>query len=218
MHYFGVTKMWGIHSTALDPKWCLGVFRSILLTFGTYKDLKPFFGPECTILGYRSSEASILLRWTQMMFGCVSEHFVYLRHVERCKTCVSGLNALFRGNEVVKHPFDSIGPKMIFGCVSEHFANLRHVKRRNTCVSCLNALFRGTEVVKHPFYSIGPKMMFGCVLEHLAYLQHVKRCKTCVSGLNALFWGTEVLSNHSTPLDPKWCLGVFQSISLTFGT
>jgi hypothetical protein len=40
----------------------------------------------------------------------------------------SSLNALFRGTEVVKHPFYSIGPKMMFGSVSEHFANIRHVK------------------------------------------------------------------------------------------
>jgi hypothetical protein len=63
-----------------------------------------------------------------MMFGSVTEHFANLRHVKRCKTYVSGLNALFRGTEVVKHPFYSLGPKMMFGSVSEHFANLRHVK------------------------------------------------------------------------------------------
>jgi acid stress-induced BolA-like protein IbaG/YrbA len=98
-----------------------------------------------------------------MMFGCVSEHFANLGHVKRCKTCVSGLNALFRGNEVAKYPFYSIGPKILFGSVSEHFANLRHVKRCKTCISFLKALFRGTEVVKPPFYYIRPKMMFGCV-------------------------------------------------------
>jgi hypothetical protein len=62
-----------------------------------------------------------------MMFGIVSEHFANLRR-KRCKTCVSDLNALFQGTEVVKHAFYSIGPKMMFGSVSEHFANLRHVK------------------------------------------------------------------------------------------
>jgi hypothetical protein len=62
------------------------------------------------------------------MFGSVTEHFANLRHIKRCKTYVSGLNVLFRGTEVVKHPFYSIGPKMMFGSVSEHFANLRHVK------------------------------------------------------------------------------------------
>jgi hypothetical protein len=40
----------------------------------------------------------------------------------------SGLNALFRGTEVVKHPFYSIGPKMRLGSVTEHFTNLRKVK------------------------------------------------------------------------------------------
>jgi hypothetical protein len=63
-----------------------------------------------------------------MIFGSVSEHFANLRHIKRCKTCVSGLNVLFRGAEVVKHPFYSLGPKMMFGSVSERFANLRHVK------------------------------------------------------------------------------------------
>jgi hypothetical protein len=63
-----------------------------------------------------------------MIFGIVSEHFVNIRHVKRCKTCVSGLNALFRGTKIVKHPFYSIGPKMMFERVLEHFANLQHVK------------------------------------------------------------------------------------------
>jgi hypothetical protein len=85
-----------------------------------------------------------------------------------------GLNALFWGTEVLKHPFYSIGPKMMFASVSKHFANLQHVKRRKTCVSGLNALFRGTKIVKHLFYPIGPEMMFGSVLEH------IDSCKTCV--------------------------------------
>jgi hypothetical protein len=63
-----------------------------------------------------------------MMFGSVLVHFANLRHVKRGKTCVSSLNALFQGIEVVKHPFYSIGSKMMFGSVSEHFANLWHVK------------------------------------------------------------------------------------------
>jgi hypothetical protein len=29
MQYFGVPKLWGIHSSPLDPKWCLWVFRMI---------------------------------------------------------------------------------------------------------------------------------------------------------------------------------------------
>jgi hypothetical protein len=76
-----------------------------------------------------------------MMFGSVSEHFANLRHVKRCKTCVSGLYALFQGTEVAKHAFYSIRPIMMFGSVSEHFANIRHVKRCKTCVSGLEALF-----------------------------------------------------------------------------
>jgi acid stress-induced BolA-like protein IbaG/YrbA len=63
-----------------------------------------------------------------MMFASLSDDFTNLQHVKRCKTFVSGLNALFRGTKVVKHPFYSIGPNMMFGSVSEHFANPRQVK------------------------------------------------------------------------------------------
>jgi hypothetical protein len=34
MQYFGVPKLWSIHSSTLDPKWCLEVFRSISQTLG----------------------------------------------------------------------------------------------------------------------------------------------------------------------------------------
>jgi hypothetical protein len=40
-----------------------------------------------------------------MMFASVSDDFANIRHVKTCKTCVLGLNALFQGNKVVKHPF-----------------------------------------------------------------------------------------------------------------
>jgi hypothetical protein len=113
----------------------------------------------------------------KVMFGSVSEYFTNLRQVKRCKTCVSGLNGLFQGTEVVKHPFYSIGPIMMFWSVSEHFTNLWPVKRCKTCVWGLNALFRGTEVVKQTFYSIGPTLMFGSVSEHFSNLQLVKDVK-----------------------------------------
>jgi acid stress-induced BolA-like protein IbaG/YrbA len=63
-----------------------------------------------------------------MMFGTVSVHFANHRLVKRCKTCVSGLNKLFRDAEVVKHQFYSIGPNFFFVSVSEFFTNLRLVK------------------------------------------------------------------------------------------
>jgi hypothetical protein len=53
----------------------------------------------------------------KMMFGSVTEHFANLRHIKRCKTCVSVLNALFQDNKVVMRPFYYIGPKMMFGSV-----------------------------------------------------------------------------------------------------
>jgi hypothetical protein len=84
-----------------------------------------------------------------MMFGGVSEHFTNLRQVKRCKTFIWVRNALFRGTDVVQHPFYSIGPKLMFGSVSEHFAKLRQVTRHKTFVPSLKALFGGTNVVKH---------------------------------------------------------------------
>jgi hypothetical protein len=161
------------------------------------------FGLEYTILGYQSCEASILLHLTQ---NDVWEGFGAFREPstgKKIQTCVSGLNTLFRGTEVMKHPFYSIGSKLIFGSVSEHFTNLQHVTICKTCVSSLNTLFRGIEVVKHPIYSIAPKMLFGSVLEHFTNLRQVKRCKTCVSGLNTLFRGTEVMQHPFYSIGPK---------------
>jgi hypothetical protein len=133
-----------------------------------------------------------------MIIWSVLEHFGNLSKVKWCKTCVSGMNALFSGTQLTKivsyqkHAFYSNGPKiidsvlehfgnlqnetrcqapkMMIGTFLKHFANLCNVKRCETCVSGLNALFRGIEVAMHSIYSIRPKMMFGCVLDHFANL------------------------------------------------
>jgi hypothetical protein len=62
------------------------------------------------------------------MFDSVLLYFANPRRVKKCKTCVSGLNALFLDTNVLMHSFYTIGPRMMFGCVSEYFANLQHVK------------------------------------------------------------------------------------------
>jgi hypothetical protein len=46
-------------------------------------DAKLLFEPECTILGYQSCEASILVHWTQNDFASVSDNFTNLQHVKR---------------------------------------------------------------------------------------------------------------------------------------
>jgi hypothetical protein len=61
----GVPKLWSIHSSPLDPKWCLGMFRSISLTLGTSKMKTHVSGLNAIFRGYQSCEASILLHWTQ---------------------------------------------------------------------------------------------------------------------------------------------------------
>jgi ribosomal protein L31 len=148
------------------------------------------------------------------MFGYLLEHLENLRHVNRCKTCVSGMNALFWCTEVAKmdshqmHAFYSIGPKVMFSYLLEHLENIWHVKRCKTYNSGMS-----TEVAKmvthqmHPFYSIGLKMMFDCLLEQLENLRYVKRCKTCVSGMNAIFWCTEVAEMVSQQMHPFYSIG-----------
>jgi hypothetical protein len=46
-----------------------------------------------------------------MMFLSVSDDFANLRHIKTRTTRVSGLNAVFWGTKVVKHPFSSLDPK-----------------------------------------------------------------------------------------------------------
>jgi 3'-phosphoadenosine 5'-phosphosulfate sulfotransferase (PAPS reductase)/FAD synthetase len=175
------------------------------------------FGPECTILRYRSCKACILLHWTQNDVWEYLEHLANLRHVKRCKTGVSGLNALFRGTEVVKHPFYSIGPKMMFGSVSEHFANLRHVKWCKTCVFGPECTISGYRSCKASILLHWTQNEVWECYRAFRYPSARKRCKSWVSGLNVLFRGTEVVKHPFYSLGPKWCLGVFQSILLTFG-
>jgi hypothetical protein len=67
-----------------------------------------------------------------MMFGSVSEHFANFRHIQRCNTCVSGLNALFWDTEVAMHPIYSGRPKMMFGSV-ETISKTSDIKDENLC-------------------------------------------------------------------------------------
>jgi hypothetical protein len=141
--------------------------------------------PQCTISGYQSCEASILLHWTENGVWECFEAFRWPLARKNMQNLCSSLCALFRTKDA-KHASYSIGRKMMFGSVSEHFANLWHIKRCEICVSRLNVVFRSNEVMKHQFYSIGTKMMFGSVSERFANIWHVKVAYLC-SSLNALF-------------------------------
>jgi hypothetical protein len=172
-----------IHRNALDPKWLLQVFWNIRQPSSCEKMQKLCFMRECTISGYRNCEnhfppnAFIPIPWTNNHVCECLEHFGILRNVNWHETSVSGLNALFRGTEVVKmiskqiHPFNSISPKIMFGSGLEHFVNLPHVERCKTCVLVLNVVFRGTKVVRmvshqmHPLYSIAQIIMVWIVFE-----------------------------------------------------
>jgi hypothetical protein len=79
MHYFGVPNSWSIHSSPLDRKWCLGVFRRNSLTLGTSKMKNSCFGPECNISGVPKlwSFHSTLLdpKWCLWVFRSISLTF-----------------------------------------------------------------------------------------------------------------------------------------------
>ena len=94
MHYFGVLKLRKqfrtkiIHSTALDPKWCLGVLWTISEPSECKKVQNLCFEPECTMSGCQSCEngfapnASILLHWNQ---NKVRECFGAFRKLSACE-------------------------------------------------------------------------------------------------------------------------------------
>jgi hypothetical protein len=176
----------------------------------------------------------------KMTFGSVSEHFANLQHVTICKTCVPSLNKLFRGIEVVKHPFYLKWCLGVFRSISLTFDRWQDAK----LVFWAWMHYFGVPRIWN--ISIGHKMMFGSVSEHFGNHQQVTRCKTFVPSLNTLFRGIEVAKHpfysiwpnwclgvcvrawmhflgvpklwsiHSTPLDPNWCLWVFRRISLSF--
>jgi hypothetical protein len=152
------------------------MFRNVLDHFTILwhvKDAKLVFESECTISGYESCEASILLHWTENGVWECFRAFCYPLARKKMQNMCSSLSALFR-TKVAKHAFYPIRRKMMFGSVSEHFANLRLKKRCEVCVSGLDVLFRCNEVVKHQFYSIGSKMMFGSVLQRFTNICLVK--------------------------------------------
>jgi hypothetical protein len=108
---------------------------------------------------------------------------------------------------------NSIGTKMMFGSVSGHFTNHRHVKR---CFGpeCTISVYRSCEA------SILLHWTQNDVCECFRAFRYPsvrKKWKTCVCAWMHYFEVPKLWSTHSSPLDPKWYLGVFQSISPTFG-
>jgi hypothetical protein len=88
------------------------------------------FRTECTISGGPQVAKMVSHQMqlvysigTNMIFRSILQHFVNRPRVKRCKTCVSGPNALFWGTQVAKmvsyllHLSYSIAPKVMFGSV-----------------------------------------------------------------------------------------------------
>jgi acid stress-induced BolA-like protein IbaG/YrbA len=113
---------------SIGPKMIFKIVSEHFANLRHVKHAKLVFRAWMHYFGVPRCKASILLHWTRNDVWDCFRTFRKPSVRKRCKTCVSGLNALFWGTEVVKHPFNSIGPKMMFVSVSEHFANLQHVK------------------------------------------------------------------------------------------
>jgi hypothetical protein len=151
IHYFGIPKLWSIHSSTLDPNWCLGLFRSILLTLGTSKMKNSCVGPECTISGvpmlWSIYSSTLDPKWSLGVFRSIS----LTLGTSKMKNSYVGLNALFRGYQsceasILVH-WSQNDLWECFGAFREPSAR----QRGKTHVLALNTLFQGTKVVKHPF-------------------------------------------------------------------
>jgi hypothetical protein len=150
MHYFGVPKLWSIHSSPLDSKWCLRVFPEHFSNLRYVKDEKLVFRARMHYFGYQSCEASILVHWTQ---NDVPECFRAFRKPWASKRRKLVFRARMQYFGVLKlwsihsSPLD---PKWCLG-VSWMISLIFDTYKMQDLCSSLNALFRVTEVVKHPF-------------------------------------------------------------------
>jgi hypothetical protein len=128
MHYFGVQKLWSIHSSPLDPKWCLCVFRMFSLTFGhtrrktCVRAWMHYFGVP-KLWSIHTSPLDI--KWCLGLFRSISLTFgVYkMQNLYFGPECT-----ISRYQNLWSIHSSTLDPKMMFGSVSEHFSILRHVK------------------------------------------------------------------------------------------
>jgi hypothetical protein len=116
-------------SIPLGPKWCLEVFQSISQTFDMKKFPKLVFQAWMHYFGLPNFQKKFSYECTQSMLRSVSKHFANLRHEKQCKTCVSGVNALFQGSKLPK--------EVLLWSISKHFANHWPEKLCKTCVSVI---------------------------------------------------------------------------------
>jgi hypothetical protein len=70
----------------IGPRMMFGSVSEYFANLQHVKDAKLVFEPECTISGYQSCEASILVYWTQNDVLECFRAFANLRCVKRCKT------------------------------------------------------------------------------------------------------------------------------------
>jgi hypothetical protein len=171
-------------------------------------------GTECTVSGYRSCEASILLHWTQLMFVSVSDHFANLQQVKDAKLVFGDWMHCFR---VLKFwsfhstPLDTIDVCECFGSFRWPSTGKRWKLVFGDWMHCFRVL-KLWSIHSTALDTIDVCECFGSFL----LPSTGKRCKTCVWGLNALFQGTEILKLPFYSIGLNWYLWVFQIISLTF--
>ena len=107
----GLNALFRGTEVATHPFYSIGtkmMFESVSNHFANLwdvKDAKFVFEPECTISGYQSWEASILVHSTQNDVWECCGAFRKPSAPKKMQNLCSSMNALFRGTKVVKHPF-----------------------------------------------------------------------------------------------------------------
>ena len=134
-----------LHQTQDDVWVCFEALRNV----SECKKMQNLcFGSECTISGYRSCEndfptnAPIYSIRSKMMFGSILEHFVNLPRVKRCKTCVSGLNALFRGYSSCENGFAPNAAILLHWTQNDFQEYFGAFRNPSTCENMQNLCFR----------------------------------------------------------------------------
>ena len=215
-HYFGIPNFWKklcherIQSNLFDPKWCLGVFRSISQTFDTKihtkvvsRGWKHYFGIPNFWKNFCHERIQSNLfdtKWCLGVFRSISQTFdtkIHEKVVFRALmhySVVPNFWKKFCNERIQSNLLDQKRCLGVFWSISQIFSKENHAKlvfqgwRYYFGVPSFRKKFCHERIQSNP---IDPKW-FGSVSEHFANLRHEKSWKTCISSMKGLFRGTEL--------------------------
>ena len=230
------------HSTPLDPKWCLGVLRSISQTFGMWKDAKLVFQARMHYFGvpklrrwFRNeytNSTPLNPKWCLGVLRSISQTFGMWKDGELVFQAwmhyfgVSKLRKWFRNEYSHSTPLDRKWWLGVLRSISQTFGMWKDAKlvfqarMHYFGVPKLWRWFRNEYTHSNP---LDPKWCLG-VLRSISQTFGMWKDAKLVFQAWMHYFGVPKLRKwfrneytHSTPLDRKWWLGVLRSISQTFG-